>query len=79
MNAVGGMQEAIMAGDIAIAAVVAFSVGVMSGMVVTIVVAIRQDRGRDSLTGQSLDLLERKARRILSSGFRHPAAHPDSQ
>jgi hypothetical protein len=73
------MQEAIMAGDIAVAAVVAFSVGVMSGMVVTIVVAIRQDRGRDSLAGQSLDLLERKARRILSSGFRHPAAHPDSQ
>jgi hypothetical protein len=79
MNAVGGMQEAIMAGDIAMAAVVAFAAGIMFGMVVTIVVAIRQDRGRDSIAGQSLDLLERKARRILSSGFRHPAAHPDSR
>ena len=68
-----------MAGDIAMAAVVAFSVGVMSGMVVTIVVAMRQDRGRDSLAGQSLDLLERKARRVLSGGLRHPATHPDSQ
>jgi hypothetical protein len=73
------MQEAIMAGDIAVAAVVAFSVGVMSGMIVTIVVAIRQDRGRDSITGQSLDLLERKARRVLSASLRHPAAHPDSR
>jgi hypothetical protein len=73
------MQEAMMAGDIAMAAVVAFSVGVMSGMIVTIVVAIRQDRGRDSLTGQSLDLLERKARRLLSTSVRHPAAHPDGR
>jgi hypothetical protein len=69
----------MMAGDIAMAAVVAFSVGVMSGIIVTIVVAMRQDCGRDSIPGQSLDLLERKARRVLSGGLRHSAAHPDSQ
>ncbi len=40
-----------MAGDIAVAAVVVFSAGVMSGMIVTIVVALWQDRGRDSLPG----------------------------
>jgi hypothetical protein len=72
------MQEAMMAGDIAVAAVV-FAAGVMSGVIVTIVVAIRQDRGRDSLPGQSLGLLERKARRVLNGGLAHPAAHPDNQ
>ena len=68
-----------MAGDIAMAAVAAFSVGVMSGIIATVVVAMRQDCGRHSLPGQSLDLLERKARRVLSGGLRHPARHPDSQ
>lgn len=68
-----------MAGDIAMAAVVAFSAGVMSGMVVTIVVALRQDRHRGSLSGQSLDFLERKARRVMGVSFRRPVVHPDGQ
>ena len=68
-----------MAGDIAMAAAVAFSAGVMSGMVVTIVVAIRQDRRRDSLSGQYLDFLERTARRVMGVSFRRPVVHPDSQ
>jgi hypothetical protein len=67
-----------MAGDIAVAAVVAFSAGVMSGMVVTIVVAIRQDRRRDS-SGQSLQFLERTARRVPGVSARRPIVHPDGQ
>jgi hypothetical protein len=68
-----------MAGDFAVAAAVAFSAGVMSGMVVTIVVAIRQDRSRDSLAGQSLEFLERTARRFMSTSLRQPTVHPDGQ
>jgi hypothetical protein len=71
-------QEAMMARDLAVAAVVAFSTGVMSGVVVTTLVAIRSERGRDSLARQSLDLLERKVRRVIGIGHRGSAAHPDS-
>ncbi len=67
-----------MARDIAVAAVVAFSTGVMSGVVVTTLVAIRSERRRDSLVRQSLDLLERKVRRFIGAGHRSSAAHPDS-
>ena len=67
-----------MARDIAVAAVVAFSTGVMSGVVVTTLAAIRSERRRDSLAGQSLDLLERKVRRVMGIGHRGFAAHPDS-
>ena len=59
-----------MARDIAVAAVVAFSTGVMSGVVVTTLVAIRSERRRDSLARQSLDLLERKVRRVIGTGHR---------
>ena len=67
-----------MARDIAVAAVVAFSAGVMSGVVVTTMVAIRSGRRRDSLARQSLDLLERKVRRVIGAGQRGSAPHPDS-
>jgi hypothetical protein len=67
----------MMARDIAVAAVVAFSTGVMSGVVVTTLVAIRSERRRDSLARQSLDLLERKVRRFIGAGHRGSAADPD--
>ena len=67
-----------MARDIAVAAVIAFSTGVMSGVVVTTAVAIRSERRRDSLAGQTLDLLERKVRRVIGAGTRDSAVHPDS-
>ena len=63
--------------DIAVAALVAFSTGVMSGVVVTTLAAIRSERRRDSLAGQSLDLLERKVRRFIGAGHRGSAADPD--
>lgn len=66
-----------MARDIAVAAVVAFSTGVMSGVVVTTLVAIRSERRRDSLARQSLDLLERKVRRVIGIGHRGSTARPD--
>ena len=67
-----------MARDLAVAAVVAFSTGVMSGVVVTTLVAIRSERRHDSLAGQSLDFLERMVRRVIGAGHRGSAAHPDS-
>jgi hypothetical protein len=66
-----------MARDIAVAAVVAFSTGVMCGVVVTTLVTIRSRRRRDSLATQSLDLLERKVRRLIGAGHRGSAADPD--
>ena len=67
-----------MARDIAVAAVVAFSTGVMSGAIVTTLLAIRSERRHDSLVGQSLDLLERKVRRLIGAGHRGSAANPNS-
>jgi hypothetical protein len=67
----------MMARDIAVAAVVAFSTGVMSGVVVTTLLAIRSERRRDSLARQSLDLLERKVRRLIGTGHRGSAANSD--
>jgi hypothetical protein len=49
-----------MARDIAVAALVAFSAGVMSGVVVTTALAIRSKGRRNSVAGLSLDLLELK-------------------
>jgi hypothetical protein len=40
-------------------------------------VAIRSERRRDSLVGQSLDLLERKVRRVIGIGHRGSTARPD--
>ena len=53
-------QEAMMARDIAVAALVAFSAGVMSGVVVTTALAIRSKGRRNSVAGLSLNLLELK-------------------
>jgi hypothetical protein len=67
-----------MARDIAVAAVVAFSTGVMSGVIVTTLLAIRSERRHDSLVGQSLDLLGRKVLRLIGAGHRGSAANPNS-
>ena len=66
-----------MARDIAVAAVVAFSTGVMSGVIVTSMVAIRPERRRDSLTQLYLGFLERKVRRFTGTGV-HSSAYPDT-
>jgi len=63
--------------EVAVVMVVVFATGVMSGVVVTVAVAIRQENRRGSLTGQSLGLLERKVRRLTGVGVRHQAAHSD--
>ena len=56
-----------MARDIAVAAVVAFSTGVMSGVIVTSMVAIRSERWSDSLARLYLGFLERKVRRLTGT------------
>ncbi len=56
-----------MARDIAVAALVAFSTGVVSGVVVTTALAIRSKGRRNSVVGLSLDLLELKVRRVIGS------------
>ena len=63
--------------DIAVAAVVAFSTGVMSGVIVTSLVAIRSERRRDSLAGLYLGFLERQVRRLTGAGV-HSSAYPDN-
>ncbi len=67
-----------MARDIAVGAVVAFSTGLVFGVVVTTLAAIWSERRRHSLARQSLDLLERKVRRVIGIGHRGSATHPDS-
>jgi hypothetical protein len=66
-----------MARDIAVAAVVAFSTGVMSGVIVTSMVAIRSERRSDSLARLHLGFLERKVRRVTGMGV-HSSAYPDN-
>ena len=66
-----------MARDIAVAAVVAFSTGVMSGVIVTSMVAIRSERRSDSLARLYLGFLERKVRRLTGTGVRS-SAYPDN-
>lgn len=66
-----------MARDIAVAAVVAFSTGVMSGVIVTSMVAIRSERRRDSLARLYHGFLERKVRRLTGTGVRS-SAYPDN-
>ncbi len=66
-----------MARDIAVAAMVAFSTGVMSGVIVTSMVAIRSERRRNSLAGLYLGFLERKVRRLTGTGV-HSSAYPDN-
>jgi hypothetical protein len=66
-----------MARDIAVAAVVAFSTGLMSGMIVTSMVAIRSEGRSDSLARLYLGFLERKIRRLTGTGV-HSSAYPDN-
>jgi len=65
-----------MARDIAVAALVAFSAGVMSGVVVTTALAIRSKGRRNSVVGLSLDLLELKVRRLIGAPVDGSSARP---
>jgi hypothetical protein len=67
-----------MARDIAVAALVAFSTGFMSGVVVTTALAIRSKGRRNSVIGLSLDLLELKVRRLMGTPMHGSSARPDS-
>ena len=66
-----------MARDIAVAAVVAFSTGVMSGIVVTTALAIRSHGRHDSLASVSLDLLQQKVRRLMGPTVHDSRAYSD--
>ena len=64
-----------MARDIAMAALIAFSSGVVSGVVVTTALVIRLKGRRNSSVGLSLDLLEFKLRRLVGSSVDGFSAH----
>ena len=54
-----------MARDVAVAALVSLSTGVMCGVIVTTALAIRSRGRRNSVVGLSLDFLEIKVRRLI--------------
>jgi hypothetical protein len=62
---------------IAVAAVVAFLTGVMTGVVVATALAIRSRGRRHSRVGLSLDLLELKVRRLMGPAVHGSSAHSD--
>ena len=66
-----------MARDIAVAALVAFSTGVLCGVIVTTALAIRSKGRRNSTIGLSLDLLEIKLRRFMGSPVHGSSARTD--
>ena len=66
-----------MARDIAAAALVAFSTGLMCGVIVTTTLAIRSKGRRNSVVGLSLDLLELKVRRLMGTPVHGSSAHID--
>lgn len=66
-----------MARDIAVAALVAFATGVVSGVVVTAALAIRSKGRRKSVVGLSLDLLELKVRRVIGPPVDGSSARPN--
>jgi hypothetical protein len=66
-----------MARDIAVAALVAFSAGVMSGVIVTTALTIRTKGRRNSVIGLSLDLLELKVRRLMGTPIHGSSARID--
>jgi hypothetical protein len=68
----------MVAHDIAVAALVAFSAGVMSGVIVTTALAIRSKGQRNSAVGLSLDLLELKVRRLMGTPVHGSSARQDS-
>ena len=67
-----------MARDIAVAALVAFSAGVMSGVMVTTALTIRSKGRRNSVAGLSLDLLEFKVRRLMGTPVHGSSARSDN-
>ena len=67
-----------MARDIAVAALVAFSAGVMSGVFVTTALAIRSKGRHNYAVGLSLDLLELKVRRLMGAPVHGSSARQDS-
>jgi len=71
-------QEAMMARDIAVAALVAFSAGVVSGVIVTTALTVRSKGRRNSVVGLSLDLLEIKVRRLMGASVHGSSARIDS-
>ncbi len=67
-----------MARDIAVAAFVAFSAGLVSGVIVTTAMVLRSNGRRTSTVGLSLDLLEFKVRRLMGTPIHGSSAHQDS-
>jgi hypothetical protein len=67
-----------MAHDVALAALIAFSAGVLSGVIVTTVLVIRPEGRRRSMAGLSLDLLEIKVRRLMGTPVHGSSARIDS-
>jgi len=63
--------------DIAVAALVAFPAGVMSGVIVTTALAIRSKGRRNSTIGLSLDFLELKVRRLMGTPVHGSSARID--
>jgi hypothetical protein len=67
----------MMARDIAVAALVAFLTGVLSGVTVTTVLALRSRGRRNSGVGLLLDLLEIKVRQLMGTPVHGSSAHID--
>jgi hypothetical protein len=67
-----------MARDIAVAALVAFSTGVICGVIVTTALAIRSKGRRNSVVGLSLDLFEIKVRRLMGTPVHGSSARIDA-
>ena len=66
-----------MARDIAVAALVAFSAGVVSGVIVTTTLAVRSQGRRNSVVGLSLDFLEIKVRQLMGTPVHGSSARID--
>ena len=66
-----------MARDIAVAALVAFSAGVLSGATATTVLALRSRGRRNSVVGLLLDLFEIRVRRLMRTPVHGSSAHID--
>jgi hypothetical protein len=67
----------MMARDIAVAALIAFSAGLVSGVIVTTALTIRSKGRRNSVVGLSLDLLEVKVRRLMGTPVHGSSARID--
>ena len=67
-----------MAHDIAVAALIAFSAGVVSGVIVATALVLKSRGRRNSTVGLSLDLLEFRVRRLMGTPIHGSSAHQDS-